>query len=90
MTGQALIRNVFWCRLLEIEHGLAWIIRVIPTWTVTCLATLQRMPAARVIHGFPVRCLLKAGGDVAVTRLAGLSASRCGGIRRRFDLLCLI
>jgi len=36
------------------------------------------MPARARHSWFSSAVFLKAGGDVAVTRLAGLSASRCG------------
>jgi hypothetical protein len=71
VAGEATVRNGFWFCRLKIEHGLAGIICVISAGTVACLATLFRMPAARVIHGLQVRRFLKAGGDILVTSLAG-------------------
>ena len=90
MAGEATVRNGFWFCRLKIEHWLTGIICVISAWAVACLATLFRMPAARVIHGLPVRRFLEAGGDILVTSLAGFCLRRCGGIGRRVGWLVLI
>ena len=84
-----MLRDAFRCCLLEIEDRLARIIRVIPSGTVTRFAALFRVPAARVVHSFPVGGPLKTGGDVAVTTLAGLDLRGRGAIARCFDRLSL-
>ena len=60
-----------------------------PAWTVACLATLLRMPTARVIHRLPVRRFLEAGGNVPVTSLAGFCLRRRGAIGGRVAGLAL-